>query len=129
MDAMVLQEKESKDGGSRRKAPKYILFLIIIFLIVLFFKSCASSFGYAEEEVFTSPQGSNTIVVKYDFVCKPDVFKRGWLWDHKIWSYPAGGFMETVYFGVEWLSENQIRLTYDDLNDKYDEEYIITIPD
>lgn len=37
--------------------------------------------------------------------------------------------METVHFGVEWLSENQIRLNYDDLNDEYDEEYIIAISD
>ena len=37
--------------------------------------------------------------------------------------------METVSFGVEWLSENQFRMTYDDKNDAFDEEYIITIPD
>ncbi len=37
--------------------------------------------------------------------------------------------MENVHFGVEWLSEDQIRLTYDDIkNDVYDEEYVITIP-
>lgn len=112
-----------------KKSLKYILLLIIFLFFLLFFRSCTSSFGYAEEEVFISPQGSNTIVVKYDFVCRPDVFKKGWLWDKKIWSYPKGGFMETVHFGVEWLSENQIRLTYDDLNDGYDEEYLITIPD
>lgn len=112
-----------------KKPLKYIFPVIILLFAILFFQRCASSFGYAEEEVFTSPQGSNTIVVKYDFVCRPDVFKQGWLWDEKIWSYPKGGFMETVHFGVEWLSENQIRLDYDDLNDEYDEEYIITIPD
>ncbi len=37
--------------------------------------------------------------------------------------------MKTVGFEVEWLSENQIRFTYDDVGDKYDEGYIITIPD
>ncbi len=36
--------------------------------------------------------------------------------------------METVFFGVEWLSEDKIRMTYDDLNDKYDEQFIIEIP-
>lgn len=41
---------------------------------------------------------------------------------------PGGGFMETVFFGVEWLSEDKIRMTYDDLNDKYDEQFIIEIP-
>ncbi len=36
--------------------------------------------------------------------------------------------METVHFSVEWLSEYQVKIDYDDLNDKYDEEFIITIP-
>ncbi|MCI9081509.1 MAG: hypothetical protein HFI70_04160 [Lachnospiraceae bacterium] len=109
---------------------KYISLLMILLLLIFFCRSCASSFGYEDEEVYTSPQGTNTIVVKYDFVCRPDVFKKGWLWEKKIWSYPNSGFMESVHFGVEWLSENQIRLEYDDVNnDEYDEEYIITIPD
>lgn len=37
--------------------------------------------------------------------------------------------METVSFGVEWLSENQFRMTYDDKDDEFDEEYIIMIPE
>ena len=49
-----------------KKTLKYIFPVIILLLVILFFQSCASSFGYAEEEVFTSPQGSNTIIVKYD---------------------------------------------------------------
>lgn len=36
--------------------------------------------------------------------------------------------METVHFGVEWLSEQQVRLVYDDLDDRYDEEFVITVP-
>ncbi len=36
--------------------------------------------------------------------------------------------METVFFSVEWLSEDKIQMTYDDLDDEYDEEFIITIP-
>lgn len=112
-----------------KKPLKYIFPVIILLLVILFFRICAPSFGYAEKEVFTSPQGSNTIIVKYDFVSRPDVFKKGLLWDKKIWSYPKGGFMETVRFDVEWLSENQICLDYDDSNDEYDEKYIITIPD
>ena len=36
--------------------------------------------------------------------------------------------METVHFGVEWLSEKQIKVTYDDKNDEYDEEFIVNIP-
>lgn len=36
--------------------------------------------------------------------------------------------METVSFGVEWLSEDTIRMTYDDVDDAYDEEFVIEIP-
>ena len=35
--------------------------------------------------------------------------------------------MESVSFSVEWLSEDEIRMIYDDLDDEYDEEFIITI--
>lgn len=37
--------------------------------------------------------------------------------------------METISFGVEWLSENQFQMTYNDKNDEFDKKYIITIPD
>ena len=47
----------------------------------------------------------------------------------RVTTYPSAGFMETVSFGVEWLSENQFRMTYDDKDDEFDEEYIITIPE
>lgn len=49
-------------------------------------------------------------------------------WKGKVWAYPGSGFMETVHFGVEWLSENRINISYDDLDDEYDEEYILTVP-
>lgn len=112
----------------KRKYIKYMIWVFAILFLLFLWKGCSALF-YAEEEVYTSPEGTNTIVVKYDFVCRPDVFKKGWLWDKKIWSYPNGGFMETVHFSVEWISEYQIRLIYDDIkDDKYDEEYIITIP-
>lgn len=101
-----------------------ILFLLFIFL----FRSC-QAFGHDSELTYTSPQGTNTIIVKYDFVSRPSIFKKGFLWNKKIWKYPNPGFAETVVFGVEWLSESQIRFTYDDKCDAYDEEYIITIPD
>ncbi len=38
--------------------------------------------------------------------------------------------METVHFGVEWIAENEILLTYEDVrHDGYNEEYHIIIPD
>lgn len=113
----------------KRKYVKRFLLLAVILMVVFWYRSCASIFGYAEEAEFTSPKGTNTIVVKYTHVSTPVVFKKGLLWDKKIWSYPNSGFMETVHFSVEWISENTIRLFYDDVkNDQYDEAYIIAIP-
>ena len=113
----------------KKNAIKYFLPLAIVLFVIFCFQSCASFFDDAEE-VYISPAGTYTIVVKYDFVSRPKVFKKGLLWDKKIWSYPNSGFMETVHFGVEWLSENQICLYYNDISDdNYNESYIITIPE
>ena len=113
----------------KKHAAKYILFLTIAFLVIFCYQSCAHFFDHAEE-VYTSPGGTYTIAVRYDLASRPDVYKKGVLWDKKIWDYPNPGFMETVHFRVEWLSENQIRLSYNDVsNDNFDEEYMITIPE
>ncbi len=112
----------------KRRLAKKIL-LSIIALALLFLCQGCHLLANAEQEVFTSPEGTNTIIVQYDLVCRPTIYKKGWPRNRKIWDYPGSGFMETVHFGVEWLSEDEIRLTYDDLNDEFDEEYFITIPD
>lgn len=114
------------------KARKYIVvtgLALALILLVALLRCCTLLFGYQEEEIYTSPAGTNTIVVKYDPLCRPDVFQKGLLWDKKIWSYPGPGFMETVHFGVEWLSETELLLTYDDIrHDEFDEAYRITLP-
>ena len=47
-----------------------------------------------------------------------------------MWGYPGSGFMETVHFNVEWLSEKEIKVIYEDVKYKeYNEEYIISIPE
>lgn len=43
-----------------------------------------------------------------------------------IFKYDGSGFSETVYWNVEWLSENEIRLYLDSYNE---EDYSIEIPD
>lgn len=111
----------------KHKMFRFICLFIILVLILFLFRSY-QSFGYDFEYTYTSPQGTNSFIVKYDFVSRPVIFKRGFLWDKKIWEYPNSGFMETVSFEPEWLSETQIRFIYDDVNDEYDEEFIITIP-
>lgn len=109
----------------KRRHIKYILIIVLILLTVSLFRSCYRTFVNTDQEVFTSPEGTNTIIVTYDFVCHPTIYKKGLIWNKKIWETERGGFMETVRFDVEWLSENQIRFTCK----AYDEEYLITIPD
>ncbi len=77
---------------------------------------------------YTSPQGTHKIVVEYDFVSRPRVYEEKWYGKDHLWSYDGNGFMETVYFDVEWVSEDQFYIRYDDSNDEYDEAFLITIP-
>ncbi len=107
---------------------KHIILLAALFLVFCFCRSCCNVLFVSYRESYTSPQGTNTIIVEYDHVCRPYVYKKTWFGKKHIWTYPGGGFMETVFFSVEWLSEDEVRMTYDDLDDEYDEEFIITIP-
>lgn len=100
---------------------------IVLTVVLIAMGSLLQSCGNGEEETHVSPQGTNTIIVQYDFMSRPTVYKKYWLWDKELWSYPGNGFMETVHFDVEWLSEDKIRLSYDDKNDKYDEAFIVEI--
>lgn len=111
----------------KHRYTNYMIVIVIVLIIIFLFQSCCRIFANTEQEIFTSPKGTNTIIVEYDFVCRPTIYKKGLFWKEKIWHYSGSGFMETVHFDVEWLSEDQIRFTYDDKDDDYDEEYIITI--
>lgn len=109
----------------RRKRIKYIVVSATLLLAIGLCWSCYNIFVNTEQEIFTSPQGTNTIIVQYDFMSRPTVYKKRLLWDKELWAYPGSGFMETVHFNVEWLSEDKIRISYDDKNDEYDEEFIL----
>ncbi len=113
----------------KRKRFKYIAGLTVFFLMICLFRGCCDVLFVASREVHISPQGTNTIIIEYDHVCRPYVYQKTWFGKREIWTYPRGGFMETVSFGVEWLSENKFRMTYNHWNDEFDEEYIITIPE
>lgn len=107
----------------KRKYIKRTFILAVTLLAVLLLRSCNHIFLNTEQQKFTSPNGTNTIIIQYDFVSRPTIYKKGFLCNRKIWDYEGSGFMETVHFNVEWLSENQIRFSYDE----FDEEYIITL--
>lgn len=111
----------------KRNYIKYRIFLCVCLLFILMLYGFYNTAANTQQIVYTSPKGTNTLLVRYDYVSRPTIYKKGLLWNKKIWEYNNSGFMETVYFNLEWLSENQIRFTYDDENDEFDEEYIITI--
>lgn len=94
---------------------------ILLFIFVLY---CSSS---GQEQRFTSPSGNIKIIVKYDLASRPTIYKEDLPFNQKIWSYNGSGFTETVYFKEEWISENEFIFRYDDANDDYDEEYLITV--
>lgn len=109
----------------RRKRIKHIAVAVTLLLAIGLCRSCYNIFVNTEQEIFTSPQGTNTIIVQYDFMSRPTVYKKRLLWDKELWEYPGNGFMETVHFNIEWLSEDKIQISYDDKNEEYDEEFII----
>lgn len=96
-------------------------FLIIVFTIaVITFAGCGDV-KYDKEYEYESPSGEKEITIKVDHVSRPDVFYN----DECIFEYDGSGFSETVYWNVEWISENEIRLYLD----SYDgEDYSIEIP-
>lgn len=109
---------------------KYVIAAVILLVPILLCRSCYNTLNNAEQEVFISPQKTNTIIIQYDILCRPTVYKKTWFGKKKVWSYPGSGFMETVHFSVEWLSEKEIKVTYEDVKYKeYNEEYIISIPE
>lgn len=100
--------------------------MIMIVCGMLCLNACSNA-GNQEKESYVSPQKTNTVIVEYDMLSRPTVLKKGLLWNKKIWQYQGAGFMETVSFHLEWLSENKICLSYDDKNDEFDEAYVIDL--
>lgn len=96
-------------------------------LVCLLFCISGLSGCSGQNQSFTSPSGDIQIIVKYDFASRPTVYKKGWLFNKKIWSYEGPGFTETVYFEEEWVSENEFIFRYNDKTDAYDETYLISV--
>lgn len=96
--------------------------IILIIAVMCMLSGC----GYQDREyVSTSPDGTNTITIKYDFASRPTLFLNG----EKIWEYPNSGFNEEAYFYIEWASEDSFTLKYDDESHQgtYAEEYKIDL--
>ena len=95
--------------------------ILMISILVLLLCGCSGE----RDEDFTSPEGANTVTVQYDLVSRPSVFYNG----QKIFDSEKPGFNEEAYFYVEWLSEDELLLKYDDPSHdgKYAEEYTISL--
>ena len=99
---------------------KRILTLCITCLIACNLIACGN-----RVEKYTSPSGDNRIKVKYDFVSRPALFYNG----DCIWEYPGRGFNEEVFFEVEWVDDDTVKMIYNDESHggKYYEEFEIDL--
>ncbi len=97
----------------------------LIMLCMICFMTCNMIACSNRVEEYTSPSGENTITVKYDYASRPSVFNKG----DCIWNYPGSGFNEEVFFDVEWLDDDTLKLINNDEshNGKYYEEYKIEL--
>lgn len=72
----------------------------------------------------TKVSGNYSITLRYDYVSRPYIFKD----DTLVFETNKPGYNETVYFKVEWKSEDEIFLYIESDNDKYsNEKYFIKI--
>ena len=99
---------------------KKIISACLICIIAFRLYACSDR---AEE--YTSPGGENKITVEYDLASRPSIVYNG----NRIWEYEGSGFNEEVFFQVEWLDEDTVRLIYNDEshNGKYYEEFEIDL--
>ena len=101
-----------------------VIKIVSVTILLIGFVKCGlyfkNDFGYdTRDKEFISPTGQTKVLLRYDFVSRPFLFYNGEL----IFSYKGAGFMESVFFDIEWITEMEIRL----YTEKYDEEYFITL--
>ena len=116
-----------------KKIKKIFKRVILIFIggfIVLYLIACLCDYLKYDsglEKTFRSPSGDKEVTVKQDYVSRPDVYYKG----ECIFEYERSGFMETVGWDVQWISDDEILLyVASPAKDKYaDEKYTIEIPD
>ncbi len=55
---------------------KYIALPAAFFLVICLCRGCCDALFVASREVYPSPQGTNTIIIEYDHVCRPYVCQK-----------------------------------------------------
>ncbi|MBP3234685.1 MAG: hypothetical protein J6M65_09715 [Eubacterium sp.] len=77
--------------------------ILIIAVMVLFLTGCTDA---DHNQTFESPFGDDAVIVEVDYLSRPNVLYKG----KRIFEYDGAGFNETVYWDIEWISEDKIRL-------------------
>ncbi|MBO6194740.1 MAG: hypothetical protein J6O56_00170 [Bacilli bacterium] len=106
----------------------YIVSIFVLLISVLFLLTGCSikdlKYETSRDEIIKSPNGEYTIILRYDYVSRPYIFKDNKL----VFETHESGYNETVYFKVKWVSENKIMLYNDSGKEKYkNDKYYITI--
>jgi len=100
---------------------------VLCILVLFILTGCTTSeieYETSRDEVIYSPSGNYSITLRYDYVSRPYIFKD----DTLVFETNKPGYNETVYFKVEWESEDEIFLYIESDNDKYsNEKYFIKI--
>ena len=100
---------------------------VLCILVLFILTGCTTSeieYETSRDEVIYSPSGNYSITLRYDYVSRPYIFKD----DTLVFETNKPWYNETVYFKVEWKSEDEIFLYIESDNDKYsNEKYFIKI--
>ena len=80
---------------------------VLCILVLFILTGCTTSeieYETSRDEVIYSPSGNYSITLRYDYVSRPYIFKD----DTLVFETNKLGYNETVYFKVEWKSEDRI---------------------
>lgn len=82
------------------------MFLVLGSLLLLLVGCSDFQYDTDRDRVITSPDKSYSLLLRYDYVSRPSIFKDGEL----IYEYKGSGFMESVGFNIKWVSDDEILL-------------------
>lgn len=94
-------------------------FAVIAMAAAVIFPAVRDALIYDTVTDIVSPSGEKTVTLMVDYVSRPYVFYGS----ECIFEFEETGFTETVYWNVEWLSEDEIKLS------SAEELYFIDVPD
>ncbi len=110
-----------------KKIIEITLVMIILISGLFLLTGCNNEkikYDTSRDEVIQSPNGENSITLRYDTQSRPYIFKDNKL----IFETNKPGFSENVCFKVKWESENKILLYIDMNSEKYkNDKYYISI--